>query len=388
MQSTSINKEFYQRFRDEPLVVRSPGRINLIGEHTDYNQGFVLPAAIDKYVFTAVSKRNDEQVCMDSVQFNQRHLIPLEAIKPIAGLWTNYILGVVDQLLKRGYHPGGFNMVVEGDIPLGAGLSSSAAMECSVATALNELFKLQIGKLELVRIAQAAEHDYAGVQCGIMDPFASVFGKKDHVISLDCRDLSYQYVPLDISGYKLVLFDSHVKHKLAETAYNTRKQECEEGIMKVQQKYPEVRSLRDTTLNMLGECISNPVLLKRCSFIVKENDRLLTGCQDLQNGDILSFGKKMFQTHDGLSKDYAVSCPELDFLVNEVSNNPAVAGSRMMGGGFGGCTINIIEEGAVDVITGQLMKSYEEKMGKTLSAYMVNLVDGTEIVSNKVSINE
>ncbi len=243
-------------------------------------------------------------------------------------------------------------MNIEGDVPIGSGLSSSAAVECATAFALNELFQLGIEKMDLAFIGQKAEHEFARVMCGIMDQFASVFGKKDHVIRLDCQSMEYEYEPLKLEGYKILLLNTNVKHSLASTEYNTRRQQCEAGVELVKSHHPEVKTLRDVTMPMLDKYVANedPVIYKRCKYVVEENERLLAACEDLKRGDIRSMGKRMYQTHDGLSKEYEVSCKELDFLVEAVRNNPEVLGARMMGGGFGGCTINIVKESSIKEI--------------------------------------
>lgn len=364
------------------MVVRSPGRVNIIGEHTDYNDGFVLPAAIDKAIYIAIGQREDLQIQLYSQEFKEEHEINISQLQKSTLQWANYILGVVDQLLKRGYAVKGFSLVVDGNVPIGAGLSSSAAVECATAFALNELFGFGISRMELVQIAQKAEHEYAGVMCGIMDQFASAFGKKNHVIKLDCRSLAYEYVPLNLEGYKILLLNTNVKHSLASTEYNTRRQECEAGVALIRKHHPQVKSLRDATIEMVHAHLApvNEVIFRRCKFIVEENIRLQTGCEDLKAGDLRALGAKMFETHKGLSKEYEVSCKELDFLVDAVRENEDVLGARMMGGGFGGCTINLVREGAIDELVRRIAGAYKAEMQLELTHYVAQIEDGTSIV--------
>lgn len=364
--------------REDSLAVRSPGRINLIGEHTDYNEGFVLPAAIDKAVYVTIRENKTELIRLHSVDFNEQTATALPDIRPVPGHWSTYILGVVHQFLKKGLPVKGFDIAVYGDVPLGAGLSSSAAIECAAAFAINELFGCGLGRLDLVKMAQLAEHEFAGVKCGIMDQFASMFGKKDHVIRLDCRSLDYQYFPLQLEGYRIVLLDSQVKHSLASSEYNVRRSQCEEGVALIGKKYPGIRSLRDVTIPMIEDCLrAHPLIYNRCRYVVEENLRLQEGCRDLLAGDITAFGKKMLETHHGLSELYEVSCPELDCLVEAVEGKPGVAGARMMGGGFGGCTINIVAADTVDTIIERTAEIYTKQTGLKLKAYNVEIADGT-----------
>lgn len=387
----SLKERFQTTFdtTDEPIIVRSPGRVNIIGEHTDYNDGFVLPAAIDKAAYVAVSKREDDNISMYANEFGQKHDTSLAALTKTEIGWPNYIMGVVDQLQKAGKAVGGFNLLVDGDIPIGAGLSSSAALECATVFALNELFALNITRAEMAPIAQHAEHEFAGVNCGIMDMFASLFGKKDHAINLDCRSLEYEYIPLDLKGYKILLLNTNVKHELSSSAYNTRRQQCEQGVAWVKEHVPSVKALRDVTVAMLDEHVlpKDKLIYQRCRYVVDENNRLLQACEDLKKGDIHSLGKKMFETHDGLSRDYEVSCKELDFLVDQVRNNKAVLGARMMGGGFGGCTINLVEESAIEKLAAEVKEAYDAAMGLSLTHYVASVEDGTEIISPKRPAN-
>jgi galactokinase len=376
---SQIEVKFQRRFNTQPQLYRSPGRVNIIGEHTDYNNGFVLPAAIDKAIYIGIGKRDDDVISLYSEEFDEAFETRVGDVVPTSKGWPNYILGVVDQLNKRGFKLGGFNLNIDGDVPIGSGLSSSAAVECATAFALNELFALKISKLDLSFISQKAEHEFAKVRCGIMDQFASVFGKKDHVIKLDCQSLEYEYVPLNLEGYKIVLLNTNVKHSLSSSEYNTRRQQCEEGVTLVKRQYPEVHSLRDVTMDMLNQIVQSKdaLVYRRCKYVVEENIRLLAACEDLKNGHVEALGEKMYRTHEGLSSEYEVSCKELDFLVNAVRTNSNVLGARMMGGGFGGCTINIVKSDAIDDLVDQVSQQYKNQMGLDLSVYVAQTEDGT-----------
>jgi galactokinase len=379
---SKVKEKFLATFDQKPMLVRAPGRVNLIGEHTDYNNGFVLPAAIDKAIYLAVSKRPEELIVLISVDLNDEYIADLHSYKQHEKHWADYLLGVVQQFQQHGHQIGGFNCVFSGDIPLGAGLSSSAALECGVAFALNEMFHLNIDKIDLIKYAQAAENQFVGVKCGIMDQFASMMGKKNQVIKLDCQTLDYEYSPLQMDGIQIVLFDTDVHHSLATSEYNTRRAQCEAGVEMIQQKYPQVKSLRDATIEMLDEMVKpkDELVYRRCKYVVEENIRLLTGTQDLKRNDVAAFGKKMFATHEGLSKDYEVSCQELDFLVDCVKDNPDVLGARMMGGGFGGCTINLVKENAVQNLVKSVTAKYKSATGKDAKVYIAKIEDGVSII--------
>ena len=375
-----IKASFVEKFNEQPLVFRSPGRVNILGEHTDYNDGFVLPAAIDKYIYVAISKRTDSRICLYSNEFGESFSCDVKEVEKTPMQWPNYILGVVDQLQKKGILLTGFNLLIDGDIPIGAGMSSSAAVECAAIFAFNEIFNIGLSRIDLVPLAQKAEHVFAGVHCGIMDQFASMFGKKDQVIKLDCRSLDYEYVPLKLDGYKVVLFNTNVKHNLASSEYNIRRQQCESGVAIINRQIPGVKSLRDVNMEMLEQYVEpvDPLVFQRCKYVVLENERLLGACDDLRKQDLKGLGQKMYQTHQGLSNLYEVSCKELDFLVEFVKRQPGVAGARMMGGGFGGCTINIIEDAAIEPLIESISHAYQQSMNLPLTAYIVSIVDGTE----------
>lgn len=387
LDADSLTMRFANLFgtTDEPLVVRAPGRVNIIGEHTDYNDGFVLPAAIDKAAWVAITPRTDNNVLLFADEYQAFYDVSLSDLTPTSMHWPNYILGVVDQLRRSGITISGFNLLLAGDIPIGAGLASSAAVECATLFALNELYSLQLSKAEMVHIAQRAEHTFAGVNCGVMDMFTSLFGRKDQLISLDCRNLFYEYVPLDLKGYTLLLLNTNVHHRLSASEYNTRREQCEQGVAWVSEQVPSVQALRDVTTDMLDRYVEerDELIYHRCRYVVEENHRLLQACRDLRKGDIYSLGRRMFETHEGLSKQFEVSSPELDFLVDNVKNDPAVLGARMIGGGFGGCTINIVREDAIDDLVNRLTPDYEEQTGLTLSYYMVSVEEGASVVSKR-----
>lgn len=377
-----LTRLFASAFEGTPdLIARSPGRINLIGEHTDYNNGFVLPAAISQAVYIAVRRRDDDVIHLYAADYDEKMSVNAAALAP-TGTWADYILGVADQFQKAGHALPGFELVMTGNIPAGAGLSSSAAIECAVAFGLNELLNAGFDRLQLVKMAQAAEHAFAGVRCGIMDMFASMFGKKDHAILLDCRSLEYRYVPLAMEGHHLVLFNSNVKHSLASSEYNVRRRECEEGVAIMQSGFPHISDLRDVTPDMLDAFKDRmpEKVFKRCSFVVSENARLLAACDDLEKGDLAALGAKLNATHAGLSQAYEVSCPELDSLAHAAHAHPAVRGARMVGGGFGGCTINLIRDGFVDEVVGTVSDAYFRKMDKITEVYHVVTADGTSLL--------
>jgi len=378
-----ITEKFKEIFGSDPLVVRSPGRINIIGEHTDYNDGFVLPAAIDKAAYLAISLRDDDEIHLVADDLDEEFSISINDLKPFGDIsWPNYMLGAVAQFQKMGVSLKGFNALLTSDVPIGAGLSSSAAVECATTFALNELLHTNLERIEMVKMSQMAEHEYAGVMCGIMDQFASMMGKKDHVIKLDCRSLEYDYVPFKLDGIKILLLDTNVKHSLASSEYNTRRKECAQAVEWIRQHEPKVVSLRDVTEDMLDKYVlpKDKLIDMRSRFVVQEINRLQKACDDLKRGDIESMGEKMFATHDGLSLMYQVSCDELDYLINFVRNNDAVIGARMMGGGFGGCTINLVKEEMIPVLIKDISAQYEKHTGKKLSPYVVSINDGTGII--------
>ncbi|MCW3463622.1 galactokinase [Chitinophaga nivalis] len=376
----TTKEKFIQQFGKEPLIIVSPGRINLIGEHTDYNDGFVLPAAIDKKIVYAIALNGTRQCNVHAVFTGETVSFDLDRVHPTPG-WINYLMGVVFQLQERGLSVTGFDCVIAGDIPVGAGMSSSAAVEGGLVAGLDHLFQYGLGRMDMALIGQKAEHTFPGVKCGIMDQFANLHGKKDQVMRLDCRDLSFEYFPFDFPAYKIVLCNSMVHHSLASSEYNVRRQQCEEGVKAIQTLHPDVRSLRDASFAMLDEVKSqlSPQVYDRCAYVIAEIQRVQDATELLKKGDLQQFGQLMYATHEGLSKLYEVSCPELDFLVSLAQEREEVAGARVMGGGFGGCTINLVkEEKVADYIT-FIQSRYEAEYGKVPEVYVTTIQDGVSV---------
>ena len=372
-----IRDKFQELFNTEGAVFASPGRINLIGEHTDYNGGFVFPGAIDKGMIAEIKPNGTGKVRAFSIDLNDYAEFGLNEEDAPKASWARYIFGVCREIIKRGGQIQGFDTVFAGDVPLGAGMSSSAALESTYAFALNELFSLGIAKFELAKIGQSTEHNYCGVNCGIMDQFASVFGKEGSLIRLDCRSLEYKYFPFNPVGYKLVLLDSVVKHELASSAYNKRRQSCENAAAAIRRNHPEVEFLRDATMGMLNE-VKGDISAEdymRAEYVIEEVQRVLDVCEALEKGDYETVGQKMYETHHGMSKLYEVSCEELDFL-NDVAKKCGVTGSRVMGGGFGGCTINLVKDELHDAFIKEAFESYTKKFGHEPKVYEVVISDG------------
>ena len=372
MQS-KISSIFKEKFGKEGVVYASAGRINLIGEHTDYNGGFVFPGAIDKVIMAEIAPNGTDTVNVFSVDLNESATFGLEEENAPSEQWARYIFGVCREIIKRGGKVEGFDAVFAGNVPLGAGLSSSAALESCFAFALNDLFNGNtIDKFELARIGQSTEHNYCGVNCGIMDQFASVFGKKDNLMRLDCRSMEFEYFPFKADGYKLVLLDSKVKHALVDSPYNKRRQSCERVAATL-----GVETLRDADMKMLnavrGDITAEDYF--RAKFVIEEKDRVLAVCDALVKGDFTTVGEKMYETHHGLSKDYEVSCEELDFL-NDIAARCGVTGSRIMGGGFGGCTINLVKDELYDQFIATAKKEFNDAYGHEPVVIPVVISDG------------
>ncbi len=378
-----VTASFKEKFAAEPgYIFLSPGRINIIGEHVDYNDGYVLPAAINKYVCFAVSENEDGQCNLYAKDLDESYSFNLnDDLKPVEQMWVNFFLGVLFQIKERGFALKGFNISFSSTVPMGAGLSSSAAVECGFGYALNKIFNLGLTKQDIALIGQKAEHTFVGVNCGIMDQFASVFGKKNHVIKLDCNTLEYEYHKADFKDYALLLLDSKVKHTHLTSGYNDRRNEVEKGLAILKKHYPEVNTFRDLNeeqVTAVKEELGD-VIYRRCLFVVREIQRVLDAVAALENQDFLKLGDLMYKTHEGLSKNYEVSCEEIDFLVDAVRADENVIGSRMMGGGFGGCSINLVKKEAVNGLIERVSKEYKEKYNITLKAYKVKVAKGTTI---------
>lgn len=364
------------------LIVHSPGRINIIGEHTDYNDGFVLPTAIDKKIEFKFRKNGTPGSCtVYSEDFDTGFSFELDSVAKSSEQWQNYVLGVVYEIQQLTDNLQGFDCTLNSNIPVGSGISSSAALECGIAYGLNELFNLGLSKLTMVKLSQRAEHNYVGTKCGIMDQFASVMSKKGHVILLDCQSLDYKYVPIEIEPYKILLLNTNVSHNLATGEYNKRRSQCEEGVRIIKQKYPEVISLRNVSDTMLDEFKDKmpDVVFNRCKYVVEEKERVLNSVEALKKSELRQLGENMYKTHEGLSNLYEVSCPELDFLVDFSKNYDEVIGARMMGGGFGGCTVNIIHQDAVENFIEEASKAYYGKHNIKLTAFEAMPSGGTSI---------
>ena len=369
----TVNDKFLTLFGKPGVVYASAGRINLIGEHTDYNGGFVFPGAIDKVIMAEILPNNTDQVNVFSIDINEEAHFGLNEDDAPSQSWACYIFGVCREILKRGGVVKGFDAVFAGDVPLGAGLSSSAALESCFAYALNDMFNDNgINKFELARIGQSTEHNYCGVNCGIMDQFASVMGQKGKLMRLDCRSMEFEYFPFESDEYELILVDSRVKHELADSPYNKRRQSCERVAKRL-----GLDTLREATLEMLGNILPDITAEDyfRAKFVIEEKERVLAVCDALNAGDFEKVGRKMYETHDGLSKDYSVSCEELDFL-NDLAKECGVTGSRIMGGGFGGCTINLVRKKLTDAFVQTAKDRFNEKYGHEPKVYPVVISDG------------
>ncbi|CAM4327210.1 galactokinase [Gillisia limnaea] len=383
--SDKIAKDHFFKTSNPGVFVESPGRINLIGEHTDYNHGFVMPTAIDKKIYFELRKNDTSTACsIYSKTFNTLLNFDLKKIEKSSSTWENYILGVVNELQKRKKIIEGFDCYIKSELSIGAGISSSAALECGLASGLNKLFELNLSKKEIVNLSQAAENNFVGSQCGVMDQYASVMSKKDNLILLDCHSLEAEFIPADFKSCKILLINSKVSHSIAEGEYNTRRKESESGLKFIQSQNDKVKTLRDVTLEMLDSC--KPQLSKtqynRVLYVLQENARVLEAAIFMKSGNLQAFGQLMYRSHYGLRDLYEVSCKELDFLVKFTENKDFIYGSRMMGGGFGGCTINIIEESHIPDFIAEVKIAYHKEFNITPEMITVVPGGGTNIYQN------
>jgi len=374
----NVKKKFIEVFNQKPLLIFSPGRINIIGEHTDYNDGFVFPAAINKGIVAAIGKSDTTISTILAIDKEEELNFTLENLKPNEeGSWGNYVIGVVGELLKKNIGIGSFNMVFGGDVPGGAGLSSSAALENAVVFGINELFNVGLAKEEMIFISQMAEHNYVGVKCGIMDQYASMFGQKGKALFLDCRTITSNTFTIDLMDYELLLINTNVKHTLSDSAYNDRRKVCENVSNML-----GIKALRDANekdlIGIKSELSSEDY--QKVLYVIQENERALRASEALKNNDLKTLGDLLFETHNGLKNQYRVSCEELDFLVDKAKENPGVIGARMMGGGFGGCTINIVHRDSKEHFKNNITKDYKNKFGVECSFYDVKLEEGTHLL--------
>lgn len=379
--AAEVRAVFIEKFKKEPKLFYSPGRINLIGEHVDYNDGFVMPGAIDKGIFFGVTLNDAEEINCYSIDFDETISLSLSEVKKMTG-WKNYVLGIVNEFQKLKLPVKGFNCAFGGNIPIGGGMSSSAALEGGISYSLNELCNFQLSRKDLALLGQRAEHNFPGVMCGIMDQYANMMGKENKVLLLDCMNVTHEDVPLHIEGYEIILINTKVHHSLAGSEYNQRRKECEKGIAILRREL-NIESFRDITdpaellpfKNEMGDKV-----YRRCLFVVEEILRTQKAAVLLKNNDIAGFGKLMYQTHAGLKELYEVSCKELDFLVNTARENKDVIGARLMGGGFGGCTINLVKQEGVESFLVKIVSAYKKEFNINPENYKVRIVDGTHFL--------
>ncbi|WP_166384284.1 galactokinase [Polaribacter sp. 11A2H] len=373
-----VKETFIKEFKTEPLLIFSPGRINIIGEHTDYNDGFVFPAAVNKGIAAAIQKSGANYSTAIALDLDSTIKFELDKIKPSKeGCWENYVFGVVAEIQNKNKVIGNFNIIFKGNIPAGAGMSSSAALENSVVFGLNELFNLGLTKHEMILISQKAEHNYVGVNCGIMDQYASMFGIKDHALHLDCRTVASNPYKIDFENHQLMLINTNVKHSLSDSAYNDRRSACE-GVSELL----NIKALRDATEADLETIVDKvtPANYQKALFIIQENNRTIKAAKAIEDNDLELLGALIYQSHEGLSNQYKVSCNELDFLVAQAKKNKHVLGARMMGGGFGGCTINLIDKSEAKAFAETASKAYKNEFDNECSVYFIELSEGTHIV--------
>ena len=378
----NVEQLFAEKFNAKAIFIESPGRVNLMGDHTDYNDGFVLPAAIQKKIVIGMASNNLEKIRAFSADMNESAVLDLNNLQKSDRHWANYIKGVASELQQEGYKLQGFDIVFSGDIPIGAGLSSSAALEGGLLVGLDALFEFGLNRKQMARLGQLTEHNHVGVNCGIMDQFINLHGEPNSALKLDCRSLEYELYPFERPDIKIVLCNSKVSHTLADSEYNVRRSQCEEGVNVLQTYHPEIKNLRDVTIDLLEEHKKelDEVVYRRCRFVLQENQRVHDACDYLKKDDLESFGHTMFASHQGLSQNYEVSCEELDVLVDIAKDQPGLYGSRMMGGGFGGCTINLVQEGKVEDFILAITEKYKQRTGLDTEIYLTEIGGGAKVL--------
>lgn len=365
---------FREKFRLNPSVsIKAPGRINIIGEHTDYNLGYVLPAAIDYHIYVGMSKNGTRKTNIYSGDFDQRYEFDLDNLSITGISWLNLVKGVFDQLKDQ---VEGVDIVLIGDVPVGAGLSSSAALCSATAMALADLFHLPLGRWTLARIAQKSEHIFAGVQCGIMDQFASLFGQKDHVLMLDCNTLDYKPIKVNIEGSRFFLLDSNVKHQLNESEYNARSNESSQALKELKRLFPGINNFRDVSLSDLLGIKEDAIWWKRARHIISENNRVLDIVAGLEKDNFQDVGRILFEGHESLKHDFEITCPETDFIVQELQKENMVYGARQVGGGFGGCVLVFTKDEALNEMVEQVGMKYKSQFNISLRYLPINFSDG------------
>jgi galactokinase len=371
---------FREMFGTSARLFRAPGRVNVIGEHTDYNDGFVMPAALGFYTWVAAAKREGRVLEAYSAHFDEKISLSLDELSgPPRRHWSDFIRGVAAGLQNGGYKLAGANLVIHGEVPLGAGLSSSAALEVATALALGSVSGIDVPPLDLVKLCQKAEHEFVGTRCGIMDQFVAVYGATGHALMLDCRSLEYQLLPMP-DNFRLVVCNSMVRHELASGEYNRRRADCEEGVKLLQPHLPEIRALRDVEVADLEawKQVLPSTVYRRCRHVVTEDQRVLAAAKALQSGEAERFGNLMYESHTSLRDDYEVSCKELDLLVDLASSRAGVYGARMTGGGFGGCTVNLLRADAADSFKEHISQAYREATGIIPEIYVCEPAQGAQ----------
>ncbi len=384
-QFSRVEQRFLKEFNENPTIkVSAPGRINIIGEHTDYNNGFVMPGAVEHAILFALSPAKGSSSTAVALDQNEIFSFSIDDLgNTSAEGWQQYIVGVAAEIKKSGKDIDNFNVVFSGTIPMGSGMSSSAALECGLCFGLDQIFGLDLSRIEMAYIGQKAEHNYVGVKCGIMDQFASVMGAYNKVMMLDCQSMDFEYLPLDLKDYSLLLINSNVHHSLASSEYNVRREQCEEGVSLLKQSFPDVKSLRDVSMDQLESVENNmdPIVYKRCKYIIEENERVLAIREALKADDIVKVGQILQTAQNGMRYEYEITCPEIDFLAGYANDLPQVLGSRMMGGGFGGCTINIVETAYIDKFISGVSDAYERQFNKTPTPIKVSIGNGVRLGS-------